>query len=85
MAAELDETREAIRDATKAMMWALPVILAVRAWRDFDYLGLEHTEGMQRHAALEQALLDAINDFDYYAAGIPDGLPGPHDDGGAGS
>ncbi|MCI0584026.1 MAG: hypothetical protein L0227_14275 [Chloroflexi bacterium] len=66
MDAETTATREAVQDATKAMTWALPVILAVRAWRDHDYG--EDKPGMRRGAELEQAILDAINDFDEYAA-----------------
>jgi hypothetical protein len=70
------ETRLAVQDATKAMTWALPVILAVRAWRDTP----RDPRKMHESAALDHAILDAINNFDYYAAGLPDGLPGPHDD-----
>jgi hypothetical protein len=64
---DVEEASGAMRAATNAMTWALPVIAAVRGWRDAPRVASRGESVARIGQRLEQALLDAINDFDEYA------------------
>ena len=65
--AGLEDISDAVTEATSAMAHALPVIVAVRAWRDT----VRSPRDPRLSQRLDQAILDAIGDFDEYAATQP--------------
>lgn len=59
----LDELTRDVAASTNVAKWVLPLVLAVRAWRDTP-----RTRDMRVGQRLELAILDAINDLDEYGA-----------------
>jgi hypothetical protein len=68
---EITEMRRTIREATEAMAAALPVISAIRAWRDTPRVATKKEPLAVLNQRLELAILDALNDFDELA-GYPE-------------
>ncbi len=60
---DVADTRRAVTSATQTLAMAMPVILAVRDWRDTPRTPTNLRLGQR----LEQAILDAIGDFDELA------------------
>ena len=65
--AGLEDISDAVTEANSAIAHALPVIVAVRAWRDT----VRSPRDPRLSQRLDQAILDAIGDFDEYAATRP--------------